>query len=95
MTRIRCQWAMVAALALALSASADLEPCHIHPPLTLKEPQPIQFFPTLQECESANRKLYGGLGLCHCVPDGFMDRDGFDGWRFRPWNFEAPPERLP
>lgn len=85
----------VAALALAasLSAGADLDPCHIHPPAALKEPEPVQFFRTLEECEGANRKLYGGAGRCHCFPDGFMNRDGSDGWRFR--QFDTPPERLP
>jgi hypothetical protein len=96
-SRIRYQWAAVVALALSLklASAADFEPCHMHPPATLKEPEPIQFFPTLQDCESANRKVYGGLGLCHCIPDGFMGRDGVDSWRARPWNFETPPERLP
>jgi hypothetical protein len=95
--RNRCRLTTVALLALAMSvnAGADIEPCHIHPPTTLKEPEPVQFFPTIQECESANRKFYGGTGRCHCFPDGFMGRDGTDSWRFRPWNFETPPERLP
>jgi hypothetical protein len=84
-------------LLLSLSAAADPQTCHIHPPTALRdlESEPVQLYPSLQECESANRKVYGGTGRCHCSPDGFMNREGIDSWRFRQWNFEMPSDRIP
>ena len=95
----RCQMSIVAAtvLAMSMSAGADPKSCHIHPPATLREQdsEPVQFYPTIQECERANLNLYRGAGRCHCFPDGYMNRDGVDDWRFRQWDFETPPDRMP
>jgi hypothetical protein len=96
MNRALHKLAALPALAVAVSFStAAPEACHIHPPEPIKQADPFQSFSTLRECENANRKFYGGAGRCHCFPDGFMNRDGIDGWRSRQWNFESPPERLP
>jgi hypothetical protein len=83
-------------LAISVSAGADSKSCHIHPPGALREQDPEpQFYPTIQECERANLNLYRGAGRCHCFPDGNMNRDGVDDWRFRQWHLETPPDRLP
>jgi len=34
-----------------------------------------EWYDSLEECEIANKKFYGGSGMCHC----------FSGWNFQ-WN---------
>ena len=68
--------------------------CHIHPLGTdAKEAERFIFewYESMQECELANKKLFGGSGVCHCLPDGIFNRSG-DDWRSWQRNFDAPQE---
>jgi hypothetical protein len=84
-------------LALSLDSGSDPHTCHIHAPVLPKAdaPEAARVYRSLHECESANRKLYGGGGRCHCVPDAYMDRGIIDNGRFRNWELDTPQERLP
>lgn len=61
----------------ASSSSGAFESCHIHPvgQDSLESEIPgLQLYGSLDECESAVAKYFGGAGRCHCFPD-FMPRD--------------------
>jgi hypothetical protein len=30
----------------------------------------VEWYRSLEECEVANKKFFGGSGMCHCFPDG-------------------------
>jgi hypothetical protein len=50
--------------------------CHIHPPgkeSLEPEPRGLVLYDSLDDCEAANAKYFGGSGRCHCFPDGFMN----------------------
>ena len=51
-------------------------------------------YDSLEECEIANKKFYGGSGMCHCFPDGIFNRSG-DDWRSRVKDYGTPQESLP
>jgi hypothetical protein len=50
----------------------------------------LPFYRTLDECELANAKYFGGAGRCHCFPD-FSPRGQDDIWP-QPWRDFALPE---
>ena len=59
--------------------------CHIHPlGVDIKEAESSAFewYSSLEQCEVANKKFFGGRGMCHCFPDGFINGEG-DDWRSR------------
>jgi hypothetical protein len=87
---------MALVFALQLSADSELRSCHIHPPTAPRdlEPEDRQSYSSLEICEDANRRLYGGSGRCHCISDFFMNRESIDGWRQR-LPGDTSPERLP
>jgi hypothetical protein len=77
-----------------LSRASEI--CHIHPPgIDAKEAEArvIGWFESLEDCETANRKSFGGVGTCHCFPDGIFKRP-FDDRRFSPGDFRAPKDSL-
>ena len=83
-----------ATLCLVNSAWAA-DSCHIHPlGIEMKEAEPrtIEWYSSLEECEMANKKFYGGRGLCHCFPDGVFNGRG-DDWRSWDRNFGAPQDQ--
>gem|GEM_PF-2652692 len=85
------------AIWLGLTPAMAAQVCHIHPPGTeLKEPEikDAQFYNSLEDCESANSKVFGGSGRCHCFPDGFGRSREFD-FRRRPVDPFGSPEKLP
>jgi hypothetical protein len=63
------------------------------PPAKQADQEPIRFYPSLEDCESANDKLYGGAGRCHCFSDRFTERG--NDWRFSPESLNPPMERIP
>ena len=84
---------LIAVLGLAISSdfSWAFESCHIHPPgrdLLESEFPRRPLYSSLDECESANAKYFGGTGRCHCFPD-FSPRDQADIWPQpkRDWEF--------
>jgi hypothetical protein len=96
---------MTFAIKLLLSAAACValsselgwasESCHIHPPGSdPKEPEyrSLQFYNSLEECELAKAKYFGGAGRCHCFPD-FMNREKGDIWSQPPRDFERPQNK--
>jgi hypothetical protein len=73
---------VVICVAISSDLSWALESCHVHPPG--KEPVEPEFprlrlYSSLDECESANAKYFGGAGRCHCFPD-FMNKERSDIW---------------
>jgi hypothetical protein len=62
----------------SLNAAWAAGPCHIHPlgmDMEEAESRVTEWYGSLEECEIANKKFYGGSGMCHC----------FSGWNFQ-WN---------
>jgi hypothetical protein len=52
------------------------ESCHIHPPgkeSLEPEARGLVLYDSLDDCEAANAKYFGGGGRCHCFPEGFMN----------------------
>ena len=71
------------------------ESCHIHPPgweFKESDSRSLDLYASLQECESANAKFYGGRGRCHCIPDLFTNPERRDFW-FAPPEYFAPPRQ--
>ncbi len=92
-----CMLVVCAALFIALptALNASSESCHIHPPgWESKEPEPrgLEVYASLQECESANARYYGGRGRCHCIPDIFTNPERRDFW-FAPPEYFGPPRQ--
>jgi hypothetical protein len=74
--------------------------CHIHPPgkESVGEPEPrgLDLYDSLDDCEAANTKYFGGSGRCHCLPDGFMNWQRGDFSPQPKRDFEPPrTERRP
>jgi hypothetical protein len=78
------------------------EACHIDPvdgELSIEEVRKAPFFDTVDECDEAKMKQYGGRGRCHCIPLGFLNKlpdQFFDRQRSEPWkgpqeNLDSPP----
>jgi hypothetical protein len=75
----------------ALSGAA--RNCHIHPPgRESLEPEPRDgvWYDSLDDCEAANTKYFGGSGRCHCLPDGFLNWEGGDFWPLPKRDLEPP-----
>jgi hypothetical protein len=88
---------LVAVLVLVLAISAGFswafESCHIHPPgrNTLEsEWSKLPLYSSLDECESANAKYFGGTERCHCFQD-FSPRVEGEIWPQPRRDFETPP----
>jgi hypothetical protein len=67
--------------------------CHIHPPgKESVEPKPrgLVLYDSLDDCEAANAKYFGGSGRCHCFPDGFMNLERGNFWPQPKRDFEPP-----
>ena len=76
----------------ASSSSGAFESCHIHPAgedARESEFPGLQLYGSIDECESALAKYFGGAGRCHCFPD-FMPRDQGDIAPQPKRDFEAP-----
>jgi hypothetical protein len=60
--------------------------------MKLTEPRVIEWYASVAECETANKKLFGGMGVCHCFPDGIVNGTN-DDWRSRLRDFttQDPP----
>jgi hypothetical protein len=72
--------AVIGLVITASSSSGAFESCHIHPAgqdARESEFPGLQLYGSLDECESAVAKYFGGAGTCHCFPD-FMPRDQGD-----------------
>jgi hypothetical protein len=68
--------------------------CHIHPPgkeSLEPEPRDLVLYDSLDDCEAANVRYFGGAGRCHCFPDGFMNRERGDFWPQPKRDLEPPP----
>jgi hypothetical protein len=96
---------LIAALACLLGAAAlssavysslswAAEICHIHPAgykrVEPKDREP-NYYGSIDECEASNKKLYGGMGWCHCFTDEFLKGSG--DWRDRQRDFKLPQEQ--
>ena len=55
------------------------------------ESRVIEWYSSLEECEIANKKFFGGRGMCHCFPDGLFNGRG-DDWRSRPRDDGTPQD---
>lgn len=67
--------------------------CHIHPSGKKSlEPEPRNgaWYDSLEDCEAANTKYFGGSGRCHCMPDGFLNGERGDFWPLPKLDFEPP-----
>jgi hypothetical protein len=67
--------------------------CHIHPPgKESLEPDArgLVLYGSLDDCEAANAKYFGGSGRCHCFPDGFMNWERGDFFSEPKRDFEPP-----
>jgi hypothetical protein len=67
--------------------------CHIHPPgKDSLEPESRGWvlYDSLDDCEAANAKYFGGSGRCHCIPDGFMNWERGDFSPQPKRDFEPP-----
>ena len=67
--------------------------CHIHPPgkeSLEPEPRGLVLYDSLDDCEAANTKYFGGSGRCHCLPDEFMNWERGDFWRQPKRDLEMP-----
>ncbi len=85
-----------AALCLAslLNSAWAAGSCHIHPlgaDMKDTESRVIEWYSSLEECEIANKKFFGGRGMCHCFPDGLFNGRG-DDWRSRPRDDGTPQD---
>jgi hypothetical protein len=71
---------VVIGLTISSSFSWASESCHIHPAGqdSWESEFPGHLYGSLDECESALAKYFGGAGRCHCFPD-FMPRDRDQG----------------
>ena len=77
------------------------EACHIDPvegELSIDEVRNAPFYETIDACDAAKMKQFGGRGRCHCLPLGFLNKlpdQFFDGQRSEGWNgpqnFDSPP----
>jgi hypothetical protein len=68
--------------------------CHIHPlgtDMNEAESRIIEWYGSFEECEMANKKYFGGRGMCHCFPDGLFNERG-DDWRSRLRDYGAPQD---
>ena len=68
--------------------------CHIHPLETdMKETESraVEWYSSLEECEVANKKFFGGSGMCHCFPDGIFNGIN-DDWRARRRDYSKPQD---
>ena len=82
-------------LTWSLNAAWAAASCHIHPlgtNMNEAESRIIEWYGSFEECEMANKKFYGGRGMCHCFPDGLFDGRGED-WRSWKRDFAAPEEQ--
>jgi hypothetical protein len=85
-----------ACIALSVTALSGFswasETCHIDPlggELPNAEVRRAPFYDSIDECETANMKNYGGRGRCHCLPNGFLNRipnEFFDREQNEIWN---------
>jgi hypothetical protein len=87
---------IVVGVALGLAASLDfswaVQSCHIHPPgrdVVESGLPKLPLYASLDECESANARYFGGAGRCHCFPD-FSPRQQRDPWPEPRRDFEIP-----
>jgi hypothetical protein len=81
-------------LALLSNIAGAAGSCHIHQlGIDPKEAEVriVEWYKSLEECELAIRKFFGGTGVCHCLPDGIFNRSR-DDWRSRPRDIDAPRE---
>ena len=77
-----------------LNAAWAAGSCHIHPlraDMKDTELRVTEWYDSLEECEIANKKFYGGSGMCHCFPDGIFNRTG-DDWRSRLKDYGTPQD---
>jgi hypothetical protein len=68
--------------------------CHIHPPgkeSLEPEPRDMVLYDSLDDCEAAKAKYFGGAGRCHCFPDGFINWERGDFWP-QPKRDVEPPQ---
>jgi len=80
----------------SLNAAWAAGPCHIHPlgmDMEEAESRVTEWYGSLEECEIANKKFYGGSGMCHCFPDGIFNRTG--DWRSRVKDYGTPEDSSP
>jgi hypothetical protein len=87
--------------ALGLTFSVNIaraaRSCHIHPlgvDAKNAEARIVEWYKSLEECELANKKLFGGLGICHCLPDGIFGGTS-DDEPFRRRHFGLPQDPSP
>jgi hypothetical protein len=93
---IRCRILIFAVLCLAwVSKNAwAAGSCHIHPlGIDMKEAESriIEWYSSLDDCEMANKKLFGGRGTCHYFLDGLFNGRG-DSWRSRLKDYGTPQD---
>jgi hypothetical protein len=55
------------------------------------EPRDLVLYHSLDDCEAANVKYFGGGGRCHCLPGGFMNLERGDFWP-QPKRDVEPPQ---
>jgi hypothetical protein len=58
------------------------------------EHREVDFYGSLEDCEAANAKYFGGSGRCHCFPD-FMNKERGDIWNQPRRDIEMPRNRPP
>ena len=81
-------------LTLSLNAAWATGSCHIHPlGIHMKEAESrvIEWYSSPEECEMANKKFFGGRGMCHCFPDGLFNGRG-DDWRSMLRDYSTPQD---
>jgi hypothetical protein len=84
-------------LTWSLNAAWAAGSCHIHLSGTdMKEAESrvIEWYDSVEECEMANNKFFGGLGVCHCLPDGVFNGTN-DDWRSRLKDYSTPRDAPP
>ena len=68
--------------------------CHIHPlggDMKDAESRVTEWYSSLEECEMANKKFFGGRGMCHCFLDGVFNGIN-DDWRSRLRDYGTPQD---
>jgi len=81
-------------LTWSLNAAWAAGSCHIHPlgtDMKDAELRATEWYGSLEEFEIAIKKFHGGLGICHCFPDGIFNGRG-DDWRPRLRDFSPPQD---
>lgn len=55
------------------------------------ESRAVEWSSSLEECEVANKKFFGGSGMCHRFPDGIFNGIN-DDWRARRRDYSRPQD---